>query len=77
MIPDSTADSIFTALNSEVVKVYQVFDGSDRVIEKYEALANTPDGGPCLKTEYVYSGAMTVAQKMKESQSTWLAAYDI
>ena len=77
MTPDNTADSIFTSLNKEVVKVYQVIDGSDRVTERYEALANTPDGGPCLKTEFTYVGAATIAQKMKESQAVWSAAYDI
>jgi hypothetical protein len=77
MSSDQIADSILTSLKNEVVKVFKVYDGSDRLIEQYEALANAPDQAPCLKTEYTYIGATTKVEKMKESRGVWLAAYDI
>lgn len=77
MIPDSSADSILKSLGGEVVKTKSFIDGSDRVTERYEALANTGHGGPCLKTEYTYHGTTSVVDKSKESQATWDSAWEI
>ncbi len=77
MSSDSNIDQILNTLKNEVVKVFKVYDGSDRLITQYEAVANAADQAPCLKTEYTYIGATTKVEKMKESQGVWLAAYDI
>jgi hypothetical protein len=76
-VPDSKVDELLEALTKEVVKVFRVFDGSDRLITQYETFANTKNGGAALRTDYQYIGATTKLEKMKESLSTWLAAYDI
>lgn len=76
-ISDSNIDELLNALSKEVVKIYRVYDGSDRLITQYEALANTLNNEPCLKTEYTYVGATTLVEKMKESISVWLTAYEI
>lgn len=75
--PDSKADQILNTLKNEVVKVHHVYDGSNRLIERYEALANASDGAPCLKTTYTYDGASTRVVGMKEAQSTWSSVWDI
>lgn len=76
-VPDSKTDELLQALTKEVVKVYRVYDGSDRLITEYETYSNTTDGGVALKTEYTYIGVTSRVEKMKESLSTWLTAYDI
>ena len=77
MASDTPADEMLNALGREVVKLFKVYDGSDRLITQYEAVANAIDGQPCLKTTYTYIGATTKVEKMKEALDTWLAAYDI
>ena len=77
MVSDSKGDQILNSLKNEIVKVFKVYDGSDRLIEQYEALANTVANGPCLKTDYTYVGATTRVEKMKESIGVWLASYEI
>lgn len=77
MTSDSNGDAILESLKKEIVKVFKVYDGSDRLSEQYEALANTADNGPCLKTDYTYVGATTRVEKMRESVGIWLAAYNI
>lgn len=76
-VPDTNVDNLLTALGKEVVKIFRVYDGSDRLITQYDTFANTKDGGVALRTDYQYIGATTRLEKMKESLSTWLAAYDI
>lgn len=75
--PDTPADLMLESLGKEIMKVFRVYDGSSRLITQYEAFANTLDGQPCIKTEYTYDGVTTNILKMKESQGTWLTAYDI
>lgn len=77
MSSDSNVDKILQNLKEEIVKVFKVYDGSDRLITQYEAVANAVDQSPCLKTDYTYIGATTKVEKMRESQGIWLAAYDI
>lgn len=77
MSQDTNADELLRTLGKEVIKVYRVYDGSNRLTEQYEALANTINGGPALKTEYTYVGATTDVEKMKESLTTWNSAWDI
>jgi len=77
MSSDINADELLIALSREVVKIFRVYDGSDRLITSYETFANSLDGGIALKTEFTYIGATNKLEKMKESISTWLAAYEI
>ena len=77
MSSDTTADELLRTLSKEVVKVFKVYDGSDRLITQYEAMANAIDQAVCLKTEYTYVGATTRVEKMNESLGVWLLAYDI
>lgn len=77
MASDTRVDEILQSLKNEIVKVFRVYDGGDRLIEQYEAVANATDGSPCLRTDYEYVGATTRVEKMKESLGVWLAAYDI
>jgi len=77
MSSDTQADELLRTLAKEVVKVFKIYDGSDRLITQYEAVANAADNAVCLKTEYTYIGATTKVEKMKESLSVWLAAYNI
>lgn len=75
--PDSKGDQILGALKNEIVKAHHVYDGSGRLIERYEALANADNGAPCLRTDYTYDGITTRVVGMKESTSTWSSAWDI
>jgi hypothetical protein len=77
MSSDTKADQFLIALSKEVVKIFRVYDGSDRLITTYETFANSRDGAVALKTEYAYVGATTKLEKMKESLSVWSAAYEI
>ena len=77
MAQDSSADELLQALGKEILKVYRVYDGSNRCTESYEAFANAVNGGPCLKTEYVYDGATTNVVKLLESMAVWSSAWDI
>jgi hypothetical protein len=77
MSSDTLGDQILNTLKGEVVKVHHVYDGSDRLIERYEAVANAVHGAKCLRTDYTYDGASTRVVGMKESVSTWDSAWDI
>jgi hypothetical protein len=77
MVPDTTTDQLLNALSKEVVKIFRIYDGSDRLITTYETFSNSDDGAVALKTDYAYIGATTKLEKMKESLSIWSAAYDI
>lgn len=69
--------SRITTLKNEVMKTFAVYDGSDRLIELYEAVTTAEDGDPCLKTEYAYIAASTRVEKTKESYDVWLAIWEI
>jgi hypothetical protein len=74
---DNRGDELLQALMREIVKVYRIYDGSNRVTTEYEAVANAVDQQVCLKTEYTYAGARTTPDKMRESLDVWSSAYDI
>lgn len=76
-VADTEGDILLQTLGREIMKVYRVYDGSDRLVTQYEAVANCEHGKPCVKTEYTYVGATTRIEKMKESQATWDSSYDI
>jgi len=76
MTTDTTADELLRSLQKEVVKTKSVYDGSNRLITRYEAFSNSPNGKPCLKTTYTYVGATTNIDKTKEELATWNSAWD-
>lgn len=74
---DEKANQVFEALGREIIKVYRVYDGSNRVTSQYEAYAHTLNGGACLRTDYTYLAATTNVVKMQEYVDVWSSAYDI
>lgn len=77
MSSNDKADQVFQSLGREVIKLYRIYDGSDRVITQYEAVQNTENGGACLRTDYQYIGVTTKLEKMREVVDVWSSAYDI
>jgi len=75
--PDTETDMLFNSLKTNVLKIKRFYDGSDRVITQYEAVANATNGQPCIRTDYAYVGVSTLLDAMKESMSTWQSAWDI
>lgn len=53
------------------IKQYMVWTG-DNLTSVYEAPEGALDGAVCLLTTYEYSGTQII--KMKETDSTWVAA---
>jgi hypothetical protein len=63
--------------NEEYLKQYLVYDGSNRITQIYEAMANALNGDPCLLTEYGYVGISSRVEKMRESESTWDSSWEL
>ncbi len=63
-----------TSVLKEPMKMFRVYDGSNRVQYQYECVANTVDQGPCMRTEYVYDGASTRVVKFLETEDVWDSA---
>mgnify|MGYP007082005526 CR=1 FL=1 len=74
---DIQADELLNTVAKEATKTFSVYDGSDRLITRWEAPSNTVDGKPALKTEYTYIGVTTKLEKSRESIDVWSSAYDI
>lgn len=70
-------EEIINALQKEAMKEYYVYDGSNRVIEQYQAPTDTPEGGACLRTDYTYVGGTTNREKMKETIVPWQTIWEI
>jgi hypothetical protein len=68
-------DLILSSLG-EGIKTKSVYDGSDRLIEFYEAPASSFDGDPCLITYYQYVGATSLVDATKEVVGQWDATWD-
>lgn len=60
----------------EGLKVHIVYDGSNRMSEVYETLADAIHGQVALKTTYQYDGITTRITGMKEELSTWDSSWD-
>lgn len=60
----------------EAVKQRFGYDAQTRMAITWVALANAKHGDPCLRTDYLYDGTSTRVLGMKESLSTWDAAWD-
>lgn len=65
------------AIRNEPLKMYRLYDGSNRVSMQYETLTHISVGGPCMKTEYVYDGASNRILKMEETIDTWTLSMEI
>ena len=62
----------------ELVKQFIVYDGADRPSEVFTARADAGDGDFCTKVDYTYvNPTASRVEKMRESNATWSAAYDI
>lgn len=71
---DSKVKDFLLAIRNEPVKMYRVYDGSNRVEYQYEAITHAKNGDPCMVTQYVYDGASTRVVKMQETIETWVSA---
>lgn len=62
----------------ELIKSYTLFDGVGRPDIIYTAPTDLADGGPCSQVKYEYVNATSSkVLKMKESNATWDATWDI
>lgn len=61
----------------EAVKQYLEYDAFNRMVVTYTAIADAKNGDQCVRTDYAYAGNSTRVIKMRESLSTWQAAWDI
>lgn len=77
MVKPANKYSFVESGNKEYIKQYITYDGSNRAIYIYEAMANSEHGDLCLRTEYAYDGTSSRVAKMKETESTWDSSYDI
>jgi len=75
--PDTAADQLLESLSTNVVKTKTIYDGSNRAITRYEAVANANNGQACIKTSYTYVGATTQIDATKEEMDVWQSAWDI
>lgn len=56
----------------ELLKVYLIHDGDDRIIAAYEAPVKAVSGDPCVLTRYGYRGANTTQIRFRrEYNATW------
>jgi hypothetical protein len=61
----------------EAMKLYRVYDGSNRLQYQYDAPTWTANGDTCMRTEYVYDGSSSRIQKMEETLQSWDSSWDI
>ena len=66
-----------TAIRQEPVKMFRVYDGSNRLSIQYEAVTHAVNGEPCMKTEYIYDATSSRVLKSKESVDVWSSTYDV
>ena len=69
--------ALLKSLGLELTKEHQVYDGSNRVIEFYQAVTGATNGEPCLRIDYTYDGATSRIVGRKETEVTWNSAWDI
>jgi hypothetical protein len=77
MPTDTTATDFVKPQFSEAIKTHSVYDGSERLIEFYTAMANTGNGGKCILTKYTYIGVSTRVENTSEVEGTWDSTWDI
>lgn len=74
---DTNARDYLKNMAREPIKLFRVYDVSNRVWIQYECVTHTLPGEACLKTEYVYDGTSTRVLKLKESLSTWDISFEV
>ena len=69
--------ALLQSLEGQMLKQHAVHDANGRVVLLFECPVDTPDGGPCLVTEYVYlSASSTQVKDRQESHYRWKAAWE-
>lgn len=76
-LSDVDTDELLQALGRESMKSKSFYDGSNRLITRYETLENVVNNGPALRTDYTYVGATTNVDASKETMSQWNSSWDI
>lgn len=74
MTSNEPVRSQLTSVLKEPMKMYRVYDVNNRIQYQYECVANTIDQGPCMRTEYIYSGTSSRVTKFKETIDVWVSA---
>lgn len=73
---DSKVKDFLQSIKNEPVKMFRIYDGSNRVQTQYEAITHAKDGDPCMRSDYVYDGASARVVQMKETVDLWDSAWD-
>lgn len=76
-LTDKSVRDYLVSIMHEAMKLYRVYDVTNRVQYQYEAPAKALDGDPCMRTEYVYDGTSNRVLKMKETVQNWSSSWDI
>lgn len=76
MASDLNVRDFLTAIRNEPLKLFRVYDITNRVSIQYEAVTHAKNNDPCMKTVYQYDGTSNRVVKCRESLDTWLTAYD-
>lgn len=72
----SKTDTLITSRN-EMVKQHVVLDASSRAKFVFTAALNTPNGGTCEVTEYIYvSPSSTIIIGRQEQKGVWNTAWE-
>jgi exosome complex RNA-binding protein Rrp42 (RNase PH superfamily) len=77
MADNSRRNRTLKSTVNEMFKAKNIYDVTDRLIERYEAPFDAKDGDPCLKTTIVYVGTTRAVDAQKEEEATWNSAWDI
>lgn len=68
----TSRDQLLKALIGQQSKRHVVHDNESRPVLLFEAPIDTPNGGPCLATEYVYVGPNSLVIKSEQERvSRW------
>jgi hypothetical protein len=70
------ASDLLSFQAKEAMKMHIEYDGSNRMEYVYVAPIDAEDGATCMATQYQYDGVSNRVSGMKESMSTWQAAWD-
>lgn len=81
-MPFSTENSMpvrdtLRSVKFEAMKLYRVYDQTNRLTTQYDAVSAAKDGDACLRTDYVYDSQTTRIVKIKESMAAWSSAWDV
>jgi hypothetical protein len=75
---DSLATAALKTQAHELVKQFNVYDGSGRLTTVYTARFGAETGTPCSRVDYTYLNPTSgLVEKMRESNDVWNSSYDI